>query len=135
MPRKKKPNAYDKIKNELENADHMRVEAYLRMLDRILIYNMAVNMMPDEALQGILALWGRVVKKSIDADANARTTFMEETQAGRAAKYREEPDGEFLRLHCLKQLELARKVAGTNLKSPKSKDSGFDGFLDLGEDD
>ena len=122
MPKKKKRNEYEKIRDALENADHARIEAYLRMLDRILIYNLAVNVMPDEALKGILCLWDKVVKKSIDADATSRTEYLEETSSGRAAKYRSEPDGESLRLHCLKQWKLARQVVDTNLKSGKDTD-------------
>ncbi len=116
------------IKTTHAVADQERVEGYLRMLDRILLYNMAVNSMPPEALQSIVELWSRVVLKSIDMDATLRTHFLEATKMGRIAKSQDEPDGEDLRLHCLNQLKLARTVIDTNLLHPKIVDDDFDIF-------
>lgn len=120
------------IKTKL-NTDQERVEGYLRMLDRILLYNMAVNSMPPEALQSIVKLWDKVVLKSIDLDASLRTHFMEATKMGRAAKFQDEPDGEDLRLHCLDQWKFAKSVVETNLLNPKIIDEGFDLFGDDGK--
>jgi hypothetical protein len=119
------------IKTKIRNTDQERVEGYLRMLDRILLYNMAVNSMPPEVLQGIVQLWDKIVHKSIDLDASMRTQFLEGTKLGRTAKLQNEPDGEALRMHCLDQWKLARSVLESNLLNPTIIDEDFDLF---GED-
>ena len=113
------------------NADQDRVEGYLRMLDRILLYNLAVNTMPPEALQSIVNLWDKVVHKSIDLDASMRTHFMEDTKLGRISKLQKEPDGEDVRLHCLDQWKLAKSVIESNLLNPTIIDEDSD----FGEND
>lgn len=112
------------------NSDGERVEGYLRMLDRILLYNMAVNTLPPQVLKGIVKLWDTVVLKSIDMDATMRTEYMEATKLGRIAKLQEEPDGEDLRLHCLEQLSIAREVVENNLLNPRIVDE-----MNFDEDD
>lgn len=112
-----------------DNADGERVEGYLRMLDRILLYNMAVNTLPPQVLKGIVGLWDNVVMKSIDMDATMRTEYMEGTKLGRVAKLQDEPDGEELRLHCLEQLNIAREVVENNLLNPRIADT-----LDMDDD-
>ena len=97
-----------------------------------MLYNMAVNTMPPEALQGIVKMWNKVVLKSIDMDASLRTHYLEGTKLGRVAKINEEPDGEELRLHCLDQWKLAKSVVDANLLNPTIIDEDFDLF---GEDE
>lgn len=104
------------IKALLDGADHERVEAYMNMFDRVLLYTLAANLMPKPAVDGTLGLWDRVVKRTIDLDATKRTEILESTVGGRAAKYRNEADGEELRLHALKQWEIARTLITTNLR-------------------
>jgi hypothetical protein len=123
-----------RIKTKVKNADQDRVEGYLRMLDRILLYNMAVNTMPPEILQGIVKLWDKVVLKSIDIDASLRTAYMEGTKLGRVSKLQKEPDGEDLRLHCLDQWKLAKSVVESNLLNPTIVDEDADLFGKNDED-
>jgi hypothetical protein len=113
-----------------ERADQDRVEGYLRMLDRILLYNMAVNTLPPHALKGIVKLWDKVVMKSIDLDASMRTEYLEGTKIGRLSKLQQEPDGEQLRLHCLEQLHIAREVIENNLLKPRIVDELDDDYDD-----
>jgi len=105
------------IRKLIESADHERVEAYMHMFDRVLLYTMAANMMPKDAINSTVDLWDTVVKKGIDMDATKRTNFLEGTTLGRAAKLRREYDGEDMRNHCLQQWRVARDVISTNLHS------------------
>lgn len=110
------------IKN-IQSADAERIEAFLRMFDRILLYTIAANSMPNDMLNATISLWEQVVKKSIDIDANKRTTFLESTPTGRAMKLNEEPDGEDLRLHWLKQWDIAKSVITSNLLKRESDEN------------
>lgn len=104
------------IRDLVENADHERVETYMRLFDRILLYTIASKLIPKEAVQFSLESWNTIVKKGIDFDSTKRTNFLEETVVGRAAQLRDEPDGEEYRLHCLKQYEIAKSVIEANLR-------------------
>lgn len=117
------------IKQMVEEADHERVHVYMDVFDRILLYTLAANLLPKEAIDASVDLWNIVVKRGIDDDVSKRTNFLESTTSGRAAKLRNEPDGEDLRMHCLKQWEIARNVILANLKYDK-KDDNF-GDIDL----
>ena len=103
------------IIKDIQSADAERIDAYLRMFDRILLYTMAANSMPIDILNATLGIWEQVAKKSIDIDATKRTTFLESTPTGRALKLNNEPDGEDLRLHWLKQWNIAKNVITSNL--------------------
>lgn len=105
------------IKEMLEQADPQRVEGYLNMFDRVLLYTLAVNTMPKEALDGTMSMWDQVVKRTIDIDATKRTNYLESTTVGRAAKIKNEPDGEDFRLFCLKQWEIAKTLITANLRT------------------
>ena len=99
----------------LEQADPQLMENYMRMFERILLYNMATAMMPPEVIEGSVDLWDKVVKKAINSDASRRTDFLEGSLDGRIAKLKKEPDGEDLRHHCLEQHKIARSVIVANL--------------------
>ncbi len=107
------------LQNLLQNADQERIEGYMKMLDRILLYNLAANIMPDESKQDVIKFWDKVIKKTIDLEVTKRTEFLEGTPVGRIAKYRKEPDGELHRLHCLKHWAMARQVISANLERSK----------------
>ncbi len=117
------------VRKLIENADHERVEAYMHMFDRVLLYTLAVNMMPKDAIRGTVDLWDTVVKKGIDMDASKRTNFLEGTTLGRAAKLRQEHDGEDVRNHCLQQWRIARDVISANLHN-KNEDNEDQGEID-----
>jgi hypothetical protein len=103
------------LNEKLKEADIQQVGQYMKMFDRMLLYTMASNIMCKEDLESIIKLWLKTVKRNIDSDSNKRTTFLEETITGRKAKYNQEPDGEDLRLHCLKQLDLTQDIICSNL--------------------
>jgi hypothetical protein len=110
------------IKTVAKNFDQERVEGYLRMLDRILLYNITVNTMPPEMLQGIIDLWDDIVLKSINIDATMRTHLLEGTKIGRLSKLKEEPDGEEIRMHCINQWKTAKQVVEINLLHPRNSE-------------
>jgi len=102
--------------------DVMRVGNYMKMFDRILLYNIAVNSMPPEALQETLNIWEKVIKRGINEESASRSEFLESSRQGRKAKYRSEPDGEDLLLNLLEQYEIAKEVIQSNLKKPFETD-------------
>jgi hypothetical protein len=107
--------------------DFDRIDGYIRMFDRILLYTMAVNLMPKEALDTVMTQWEQIVKKTIDIDAVNRTNFIEGTKLGRLAKYKKEPDGEEVRLSHLKHWKTAKDIVSSNLLA-NYKDDDFDDF-------
>ena len=111
------------VRKLVENADHERVEAYMHMFDRVLLYTLAANMMPKDAIKGTVDLWDTVVRKGIDMDASKRTNFLEGTTLGRAAKLRKEYDGEDVRNHCIEQWRIARNVISANLHNNDIKNT------------
>jgi hypothetical protein len=113
-----KVNGKELIK-QINEADVDKVGQYMKIFDRILLYTIAVNSVPKESLDATVKLWETVVKKGIDEDAKLRTNFMESYQ-GRKSKYQKEPDGEELRLYCLKQYELAKDIIKSNLTKPEN---------------
>ena len=103
----------------LQEADIQQVGQYMKMFDRMLLYSLASHAMSKEELESVINLWIKITKKNIDSDSNKRTIFLEGTIEGRKAKYAQEPDGEELRLHCLKQLDLTQDIIRSNLFKDK----------------
>lgn len=103
------------LSKKLQESDIQQVGQYMKMFDRMLLYTLATNLLPKSALHGTMKLWEKVIKKNIDGDCKNRTEFLETTIEGRKAKYEQEPDGEDMRLHSLKQFEIAREVVHANL--------------------
>lgn len=114
------------LRELVEKADHDRVEAYIGLFDRILLYNIASKIVPKESLEQSIRVWDMIIKKGIDSDVVKRTNFLEETVIGRASKFQDEPDGEEFRLHCLKQIDIAKSVIENNLKIEEQDNDGFD---------
>lgn len=114
------------LQKHLKDADIAQVGKFMSMFDRMLLYTIAVNFLPVEAIKGTVNLWDIVIKKGIDQDASGRTKFLEGTPEGRLAKYRNEPDGEEIRLHCLKQLQIAHSIITANLDKSQLKDDDDD---------
>lgn len=104
------------LPSDMSLADVDRIEAYLRMLDRILLYTIASQTMPREALKGVSNLWNLVIKKSIDAESSQKTEYLEGTAIGKLSLKNGETDGESHRLKCLEILEIANKIAKCNLQ-------------------
>lgn len=115
----------EEIKQMLERANYQKVEEYLKILDRILIYNIAVSIIPSEQLDEILGLWSKILKKHVNLDAESRTSMLEGTNIGRLAKVQDVWDGEKLRLYLLDQIEIAKKIAVSNLKHKKQDEDDF----------
>lgn len=111
------------LKKKLDTADVEKVHQFMKMFDRILLYTLAVNAIPKEDIESTLDLWNRVVAKGIDLDAIKRTDFLESTREGRIAKLYKEPDGEALRLHLLKQKDIAEQIIRANLHQNPDMDS------------
>ena len=109
---------------QINEADVEKIGQYMKIFDRILLYTIAVNSIPKEALDETFKLWDHIVKNGIDEDANKRTDFMESYE-GRKSKYQKEPDGEDLRLFCLKQYEIARNIIQSNLSRKEEDDDSF----------
>ena len=82
------------IQQELSDVNQERLETYMRMFDRILLYTIAANMVPAEVIQQTIHIWATTIKKIIDSDATGRTQFLEATVQGRIAKLHKEADGE-----------------------------------------
>ena len=87
-------NPQELKKQAAAHSDHDKLDSYMKMYDRILLYTIAANLMPKESIDETIRLWEQVIKKTIDGEATLRTKFMESTPTGRVAKLRQEPDGE-----------------------------------------
>jgi len=107
------------IENQLNKVDPERLEGYMKMLDRTLLYNMAASILPRESMNSILELWEKTVKKSIDMDCQKFTNFLQKTPQGRLASMMEDqPDGEEMRLKFLETFDLAHQIVVGNLTPP-----------------
>lgn len=114
----------EELQQMIRQADPVLMENYMRIFERILLFNIAANMMPTEVIEGSVNLWDKVIKKAINSDASRRTEFLEGTQEGRLAKLQKEPDGEDLRQHCLEQQKITRNVIVANLTRGNSWEDG-----------
>ncbi|KKM97169.1 hypothetical protein LCGC14_1170730 [marine sediment metagenome] len=114
------------LQKRIEQADMDSVGKFMKIFDKMLLYTIAVNFLPQEAIHGTVDLWDKVIKKGINEDAISRTKFLESTQPGRMALYREEPDGEDIRLHFLEQWKLAREVILENLSKGASEEDDLE---------
>lgn len=115
-----------KIIELMKDADRERVEGYVSMFDKILLYTIASNLMPKETLIDTVGLWNQVIKKTIDIDSTNRTNYLEGTIKGRASKMKNEPDGEDFRMHFLRQLDIARQTIETQFQLDDDDDDVID---------
>ena len=106
--------------------DMPRVANYMKMFDRVLLYNIAVNAMPKEALEETINIWEKTVKRGINDEAANRNEFLESSRSGRKAKYCQEPDGEDIMLNLLHQCNIAKEVIQANLKQNPVEEEGED---------
>jgi hypothetical protein len=123
MGRKKKAQS---LMEQLNEVRIDQVEAYMRMFDRILLYTIASNIMPKEALDKTLSMCDKVVKKGMDLDVQFRTNFLEATPQGRLLQMKkDEPDGEELRLEYLKTWDVAKELIKNNLDGARPSEEAF----------
>lgn len=109
-------NIPDKIKKSLRGANREKLDTYLKFFDRILLYNMAANLLPNEAKEDVMQMWTERMKDIIDDECNGFTTYLQETPHGRVVSMLpEQNDGEDMRLSFLKTLNLADDIIRTNL--------------------
>jgi len=110
------------INKRIAEVNPERLEAYQRMFDRILLYTLAANFLPQEHLKKTLDLADKVIKRTIDVDSCNRTRFLQETKEGRVERMKDAYDGEDVRLISLKTWELAKELITSNLSPPSEKD-------------
>ena len=105
-----------------------RLEAYHRMFDRILLYTLASNVIPQDRIDHIIKLADRIVKKTIDTDSNKQTNYLHGSKDGRQTRMESqindnEYDGEALRLDYLKTWALVKDIVKGNMQRPLDNDS------------
>ena len=110
----------------IEKVNPDRLEGYIKAFDRMLLYSLACNIVSEEALGKTVEMWKNTIKKSIDADAKNRTSFLESTPDGRKAKMAGEPDGESIRLKFLETMNVAQDIIKSNLIRDEDSDSDSD---------
>lgn len=108
---------------KISEADPDRLNGYIGMFDRLLLYNLAVGTMPSEVLDDMIDKWTQTIKETIDTEAQHRTHFLESTPQGRLAKKQNQPDGEDLRLLFSETLDTAKQIVARNLQ--RNEDSDF----------
>ena len=115
------------LKARLDKADPERLEGYMRMFDRILLYNLAANMMPPDAMDDVIDFWEKAVKKTIDIDCQKFTQFLQSTPQGRLASITgEQLDGEDMRLRFLGAFDLAHEIIASNVIRSDGNEYGAD---------
>ena len=110
------------LDNQIAEVDALRLESYLRLYDRIVLYNLIAQLMSDENIKESINKWELIVKRSIDEDAQARTDFLESTSTGRLAKMHHVKDGESIRLEALQICNIAKMVIQQGLLELKPGD-------------
>jgi len=119
----KKKKLSDQLKLKIAESDPERLNGYIEMFDRLLLYNIAASMLPPDAVNEMIEKWEDTVKSAIDMESCMRTHFLESTPQGRIAKQQKQPDGEDLRLLSAKTLDAAKMILIQNLQ-PREDDSG-----------
>lgn len=117
-------NPFKKIHESIAKSDPERLNGYIGMLDKILLYTLVVNAMPKELIEDTINKWEKTIKTSIDMESCRRTNFLESTPQGRLEKQKERPDGEDLRLLYLETLNTAKQLVAKNLS--QNEDDEFD---------
>ena len=112
------------FQDRISAADPARLNCYIDMFDRFLLYSLVSNVMPEEAIQEIIQSWERTIKDTIDSECSMRTNFLESTLQGRLCKKHHQPDGEAIRLSALEGFNVAKEIVQSNLKK---RNTGFGG--------
>ena len=106
----------DEIKQRIAETDPGRLNGYIDMFDRLLLYNMASSILPPEAIEEMLIRWEQAVKAAINTESCMRTHFLESTPQGRMAKRQKQPDGEDFRQVFSHTLDTAKLILSQNLQ-------------------
>jgi len=122
-----KHNFPKELQKQLSKTDPDRLNGYIEMFDRLLLYNVALNVLPDDAVDDILEKWEQAIKHTINTESTLRTTFLQSTPQGRMARKQKEPDGEAMRLQFLDTLDLAKMIVSRNLQKVDEDDISDDG--------
>jgi len=110
-----------KIQEKISKADPNQLNIYIGLFDRLLLYSLAANFIPQEAIKEMIKKWEETIKTTINNDASRRTCFLESTSEGRVARKNKEPDGEYLRLLYLESLDTAKQILAKNLENDKDE--------------
>jgi len=108
------------IQKRIAESDPERLNGYIGMFDRLLLYNLAVGSMPSELIDELIEKWEQTIKTTIDAESKHRTNYLESTPQGRLAKKQKQPDGEDVRLIFLNTLSTAKQIVTRNLQRDES---------------
>lgn len=103
----------------MENVPPERLEAYHRMFDRIMLYTLAANLMDKQSIDQVIKNADKIIKKTIDADSQSRTDFLQNTKEGRVARMKEEADGEDVRLQFTEAWDIVKDLIRENLENNK----------------
>ncbi len=104
-----------KIQKEIEQSDPERLNGYIDMFDRLLLYNLAAASLPAEIIEDLVEKWEQTIKSTINIESSLRSEFLETTPQGRVAKMQSQPDGEDFRLLFLHTLNTAKTIVMQNL--------------------
>lgn len=107
---------------KISEADPDRLNGYINMFDRLLLYNLAAGSMPPEIINKMVNKWAQTIKITIDMEVQHRTNFLESSPQGRLAKKQKQPDGEDLRLLFLDTLATAKQIVTGNLQRNDDED-------------
>ena len=100
----------DDLEKKIDKSNQIRLETYIRLYDRMILYNLAAQILPKETINDTLDFWDKAIKRHIDDNVQNRTKVLESTNYGRLLQMLHEPDGEDLRLQCLDTWRTAREV-------------------------
>lgn len=114
------------IQQKIQEADSERLNGYIEMFDRVLLYNIAAASLPSEVIDELIRRWEKTVKTTIDTESKHRTHFLESTPQGRVARKQDQPDGEDLRLLFLSTLDTAKDIVSHNLQRNEEDLEEFD---------
>lgn len=116
------------IQKRIAESDPERLNNYITMFDRFLLYSLVSGVMSQEAINELVKNWEHAVKATIDTESQRRTNFLESTPQGRLAKKQQQPDGEDIRLLFLATLDTAKLIVNANLSGKPEGSDDPDGF-------
>lgn len=109
----------------VSQANPERMDIYYRMVDRLLLYSLAVNYMPKDQLNKLINNADYIIKKTIDTDATNQTNFLHSTKEGRRARISGAADGEEVRLDLINTWELVKEIIKSNLRCDEEDDENI----------
>ncbi len=116
----------EEINKRIAECNPERLVAYQNIFDKLLLFSIASSLLSTQEIEKVINFADTVIKKTINSDSIARTTYQQETKAGRLARMENDPDGEDIRLEYLKTWNLAKELIRFNLVSKKKDDLDSD---------